>query len=215
MRRFVSDLMSGRCECGAAFTLLSWPERSSHHETNLRVRHLLCLDCGYRTRLIKSGKPIFSRDQIAEIVRLYTEEELMSSEIADRVHCCASTVRAYIRDEGIPLRTRPENAKILAKRRRENSLEEEDIATIEWLYWGLGMSSAQIGYRLDVAPSCIRGRMRRHGIPRRSRSEANRRAWRERKQSPGYKEWVKKVGEQKRREWEEGKITFGAEKVAA
>lgn len=80
------------------------------------------------------------------------------------------TVRSRCRSLGIS----PQVAVI--RRRRRPIKRDLSMWLLNEMYWVCGLSVVDIGFELDCPQTSVVAAMRRHGIPRRTRSEANRRA---------------------------------------
>jgi len=112
-----------------------------------------------------------------EMVDMYNNN-IGSCLIAKQAKLTPSTVRKHLRDAGVRLRTREENAKILSERSCSKPHFEEykrrsriDIGKVKELY-NSGYSTKDIGEMLGCTCGGVISCMRNHGVPRRNAKEA-------------------------------------------
>lgn len=102
-------------------TLEAIGTRFSVSDSTIRTR---LTEAGYTCRKRKGPRPQFTDAEIAEMVRLYHDEELTPSEIAHQYHCPDSTIRSSLRRiPGFRFRTRKE-ARAL---RRKKEADRESV----------------------------------------------------------------------------------------
>ncbi|NEU59003.1 helix-turn-helix domain-containing protein [Halorussus sp. MSC15.2] len=105
----------------------------------------------------KLTKPEPWRDE--EVLRrLYVEQQLTMAEVADTLQCSREAVEEWIHRHGIGTRSRNPDV--------PEELTDRD--TLQKLYIEAGMSTYQIGEKLDCAPSTVFDWLREHGIETRS-----------------------------------------------
>jgi DNA-binding transcriptional ArsR family regulator len=98
------------------------------------------------------------RVSAAELRRLYDQQRLAPGEIGERVGVSGRTVRAWLRQLGIPLRPRPE--------RRRRRLPPT-AAELRRRYVADRLTSGQLGARYGVSATTVRRWLKAAGIPRR------------------------------------------------
>ena len=88
------------------------------------------LTAGYETRKrgesrhLRKPKPVrFTDAEVAEMQRLYCEEELSAGEIARQYNCCDETVRVHLKRNGVRLRT-PKEAQALRRKKQAERKKE-------------------------------------------------------------------------------------------
>jgi transposase len=94
----------------------------------------------------------------AELRRLYEREELVPAEIGERFGVSGRTVRAWLQDSRITLRSRPE------RRRRHPPPEPAELGR---QYGADGLTTAELAARHGVSASTIRRWLQDAGVPRR------------------------------------------------
>lgn len=168
MNRVKQRYTDYRCECGAALTLLAWPWRQRKRGYP-NLRYLVCLDCGERRRIYPHNEATFTPEQVAEMVRLYLEENYSLRDLARKFIASRSAIKYWLKGEGVKLRPRGG-----VKGQGVPTAEQDEIDVVDWLYTGLGYSQRQIGERLGTTRDVIQKRMIRHNIPTRNGSDAQR-----------------------------------------
>ena len=73
-------------------------------------------------------KKKYGDSEITEMVRLYCEEELSAGEIAFRYGCCDVTVRKYLKERGVRLRTSKESQEL--RRQKEAAAKSKASAPV-------------------------------------------------------------------------------------
>src|SRR5690349_24166458 len=101
--------------------------------------------------------PKFNKQKIQLIVHLHQEKRLSTVEIARRLNCHSSTIRNYLRAEGIKL-----------ERNRMTADDVKRLEHIEYVYNVLGYSFVEVGKEYDLSGEAVSGLFRRNGIPRRT-----------------------------------------------
>ena len=117
--------------------------------------------------------------------RLYWDEGKSAEEIGRIFGVRGSVVQEWMKKYGIPLRSRSESQK---KRWEKRKVKEHPILKkniLYKLYWEQGKSVIEIGKELGVSEATVRKYMKRYGIPRRSRSEANTLRWKKQRKREG------------------------------
>lgn len=104
---------------------------------------------------------------LAEIVRLYFEEQLTLREVAERLGVCRDTVRKRLLAAGYKLRKRGE-----ARRLREPSFTDTDLAEMVRLYCEEEQSSMEIASQYNCSDAVVRKYLKRHGVRLRTFKEA-------------------------------------------
>ena len=118
----------------------------------------------------------YSQAKIEEVVTLYAGGWTYS-ETARLANVPVGTVQEWCRKAGIN-RSRAE-----AQRGRDRT-PPEFIDRIRRMYWEEGMTQAEIGKVLGIHATAVGVHMRKNGIPRRTRTEVMKKAYRDgRKQS--------------------------------
>lgn len=94
--------------------------------------------------------------------RLYLKQELSTYDIAEKFDCCEYSVRTRLIDFDI-------------KRKSQSDYSPDELRDgekLKKLYSDHGMTTSEIGDRVDRTSSCVRYWMRKHGIDARDTSEA-------------------------------------------
>jgi transposase len=120
-----------------------------------------------------------SDEQIEQVCWYYEELLMATGDIAKMFHIHPTTVRGYLRANGVPIRRKGGSRRKLplAERDRVRKMYEEDM-----------MSVGEIGEALGLHYSTVHTRLKSMGIPMRSNSDALRLAYqRGRKQPRGLK----------------------------
>lgn len=104
---------------------------------------------------------------LAEIVRLYFEEQLSLIEVAERLGVSRDTVRKRLLAAGYKLRKRGE-----ARRLRESSFTDTDLAEMVRLYCEEEQSSMEIASRYNCSDAVVRKHLKQHGVRLRTFKEA-------------------------------------------
>lgn len=108
---------------------------------------------------------LFNEDQVRSMERLYRTPVSLAA-VAKAFHCSQATVHKYFRDYGVECH--PQGYTLRTKR---HTPEQDDVAAIEWLYWGCGLTAGQTARRMGLSLTALLSRMARHGIPQRPHSE--------------------------------------------
>ena len=100
---------------------------------------------------------------LAEIVRLYFEEQLPLIEVGTRLGVCHTTVRKCLVAAGYEIRKRGESRH--PRKSRSSKFTDADLAEMERLYCQAEWSSAEIAYRYDCCEMTVRAHLKRLGRP--------------------------------------------------
>ena len=113
----------------------------------------------------------YARDSLkldlAEIVRLYFEEQLSLEAVGDRLGVSNDTVRKRLLAAGYAPRKRGE-----LRRLRESEFTDTDLAEMVRLYCEAGQSSMEIASRYNCSDVVVREHLKRHGVRLRTFKEA-------------------------------------------
>ena len=107
---------------------------------------------------------------LAEIVRLYFEEQLPLIEVGTRLGVCHTTVRKCLVAAGYEIRKRGESRH--PQKSRSSKFTDADLAEMERLYCQAEWSSAEIAYRYECCDLTVRAHLKRQGIRLRTPKEA-------------------------------------------
>lgn len=99
--------------------------------------------------------------------RLYVDEGMTMSEIADKLDCTTTTVWKWMGRHGIEARD-PSEAKLV----RRDEAPYRDPETLERLYHGESMTVREIAEKFDVAKMTISRWLRKHDIDTRTPNES-------------------------------------------
>ena len=107
---------------------------------------------------------------LAEIVRLYFEEQLPLIEVGTRLGVCHTTVRKCLVAAGYEIRKRGESRH--PQKSRSSKFTDADLAEMERLYCQAEWSSAEIAYRYECCDLTVRAHLKRLGVRLRTPKEA-------------------------------------------
>ena len=107
---------------------------------------------------------------LAEIVRLYFEEQLPLIEVGTRLGVCHTTVRKCLVAAGYEIRKRGESRH--PRKSRRSKFTDADLAEMERLYCQAEWSSAEIAYRYECCDLTVRAHLKRLGVRLRTPKEA-------------------------------------------
>ena len=107
---------------------------------------------------------------LAEIVRLYFEEQLPLIEVGTRLGVCHTTVRKCLVAAGYEIRKRGESRH--PQKSRSSKFTDADLAEMERLYCQAEWSSAEIAYRYECCEMTVRAHLKRQGVRLRTPQEA-------------------------------------------
>ena len=107
---------------------------------------------------------------LAEIVRLYFEEQLTLIEVGTRLGVCSDTVRKCLVAAGYEIRKRGESRH--PRKSRSSNFTDADLAEMERLYCQAEWSSAEIAYRYECCDLTVRAHLKRLGVRLRTPQEA-------------------------------------------
>ena len=107
---------------------------------------------------------------LAEIVRLYFEEQLPLIEVGTRLGVCHTTVRKCLVAAGYEIRKRGESRH--PQKSRSSKFTDADLAEMERLYCQAEESSAEIAYRYECCEMTVRAHLKRQGVRLRTPQEA-------------------------------------------
>ena len=107
---------------------------------------------------------------LAEIVRLYFEEQLPLIEVGTRLGVCHTTVRKCLVAAGYEIRKRGESRH--PRKSRSSKFTDADLAEMERLYCQVEWSSAEIAYRYECCDLTVRAHLKRLGVRLRTPKEA-------------------------------------------
>ena len=107
---------------------------------------------------------------LAEIVRLYFEEQLPLIEVGTRLGVCHTTVRKCLVAAGYEIRKRGESRH--PRKSRSSKFTDADLAEMERLYCQAEWASAEIAYRYDCCEMTVRAHLKRQGVRLRTPKEA-------------------------------------------
>lgn len=132
-------------------------------------------------------KPVLSDEDVAIAVSLYRYGYSLTA-VGQELHVSKTTVKNYLLREGVKLRPKGGHG------RNKHDEGADDIELIEHLYWTVGLSQSEIGRLMGLHQTAVLKRMHRHGVPRRSRQDANRArfytpAERERRRAKALEQW--------------------------
>ena len=100
---------------------------------------------------------------LAEIVRLYFEEQLPLIEVGTRLGVCHTTVRKCLVAAGYEIRKRGESRH--PQKSRSSKFTDADLAEMERLYCQAEWSSAEIAYRYECCDLTVRAHLKNQGCP--------------------------------------------------
>ena len=107
---------------------------------------------------------------LAEIVRLYFEEELTLTEVGTRLGVCSDAVRKRLIAAGYQRRKAGESRH--PRKSRGSNFTDADLAEMQRLYCQAEWSSGEIAYEYDCCEMTVRAHLKRHGVRLRTRKEA-------------------------------------------
>ena len=107
---------------------------------------------------------------LAEIVRLYFEENLTLIEVGTRLGVCHTTVRKRLIAAGYEIRKAGESRH--PRKSRGSNFTDADLAEMQRLYCQAEESSAEIAYRYECCDLTVRAHLKRQGIRLRTPKEA-------------------------------------------
>ena len=107
---------------------------------------------------------------LAEIVRLYFEEQLPLIEVGTRLGVCHTTVRKCLVAAGYEIRKRGESRH--PQKSRSSKFTDADLAEMERLYCQAEWSSAEIAYRYECCDLTVRAHLKNRGVRLRTPKEA-------------------------------------------
>ena len=107
---------------------------------------------------------------LAEIVRLYFEEQLTLVEVGTRLGVCSDLVRKRLIAAGYQRRRRGESRH--PQKSRSSKFTDADLAEMERLYCQAEWSSAEIAYRYECCDMTVRAHLKRLGVRLRTPKEA-------------------------------------------
>ena len=107
---------------------------------------------------------------LAEIVRLYFEEQLPLIEVGTRLGVCHTTVRKCLVAAGYEIRKRGESRH--PQKSRSSKFTDADLAEMERLYCQAEWSSAEIAYRYECCDLTARAHLKNRGVRLRTPKEA-------------------------------------------
>ena len=107
---------------------------------------------------------------LAEIVRLYFEEQLPLIEVGTRLGVCHTTVRKCLVAAGYEIRKRGESRH--PQKSRSSKFTDADLAEMKRLYCQAEWSSAEIAYRYECCDLTVRAHLKRLGVRLRTPKEA-------------------------------------------
>lgn len=126
---------------------------------------------------------IWTTAKLAELAHCYWDEKMSSSEVVEHLHLKIKPchVSCLLRKYGFPVRTLSESQKLLRSKfiirhtkaqmpRREWT--SDLVEKVRHLYWDMGMGACDIEKELSIPRYIIIAGLKRHGIPLRSHSEA-------------------------------------------
>lgn len=106
--------------------------------------------------------------------KLYIKEERSILSIANMYECSMTLIMNALKKHGIPRRTRGEQSRINTRLGRASPPPHtyilKDPELVRTLYWDEGLSVREVGRRFGVKHPSVLRFMKKHGIPRRSRS---------------------------------------------
>lgn len=177
------DPALGCPECGAWMSYTGWPSHSSpvpRPRYGKQCHYYVCL-CGASRRQGVYHRPrpgarkggtvaIFNADEVRRIIEMYTEAHMSCLEIGNLMICHKSTIKGYLKREGVTLRKRGGSKPLQYVPHRE-------IEQIKFLYHGMKMSLKEIQVITGWHPSTTRNRLIKSGIPLRTSSEQSKLMW--------------------------------------
>ena len=107
---------------------------------------------------------------LAEIVRLYFEENLTLIEVGTRLGVCSDLVRKRLIAAGYEIRKRGESRH--PQKSRSSKFTDADLAEMQRLYCQAEWSSAEIAYRYECCEMTVRAHLKRQGVRLRTPQEA-------------------------------------------
>ena len=107
---------------------------------------------------------------LAEIVRLYFEEELTLTEVGTRLGVCSDAVRKRLIAAGYQRRKAGESRH--PRKSRGSNFTDADLAEMQRRYCQAEESSAEIAYRYDCCDMTVRVHLKRLGVRLRTPKEA-------------------------------------------
>ena len=112
--------------------------------------------------------PVMSQIDIDEIKRLYYDEKLSVSAVAQRVEIPKCRVQKAMQQHGLRRRSRKEAQGL----RVPTVMSQIDVNEIKRLYYDEKLSVSAVAQRMGVPINRVRKAMQQHGLKRRSRKEA-------------------------------------------
>ena len=107
---------------------------------------------------------------LAEIVRLYFEEQLTLVEVGTRLGVCSDLVRKRLIAAGYQRRKAGESRH--PQKSRGSNFTDADLAEMQRRYCQAEESSAEIAYQYDCCEMTVRAHLKRHGVRLRTPQEA-------------------------------------------